>query len=118
MGDEVTVTYVKFIGTLRAGTTIPADNIFLGTDNKFYYSDGSNTIKGFRGYFWLKDFKSSDASRQIKLMVDGEEATGIEGLYINGEAVAEGVYNLKGQRVDMPTQKGVYIKDGKKVVIK
>lgn len=111
-------TVATFIGTLRARTTIPADNIFLGTDNKFYYSDGSNTIKGFRGYFYLKDFKSSDPSRQIKLMVDGEEATGIEGLYINGEAVAEGVYNLKGQRVDMPTQKGVYIKDGKKVVIK
>ena len=112
-------TVATFYGTLRAGITIPADYIFLGAgDNKFYYSDGTNTIKGFRGYFYLKDFKSSDASRQIKLMVDGEDATGIEGLYINGEAVAEGVYNLKGQRVDMPTQKGVYIKDGKKVVIK
>lgn len=107
-----------FYGTLRAGKTIPANSIFLGAgDNKFYYSDGSNTIKGFRGYFSITGFDPA-AARQIRLMVDGEEATGIEGLYINGEAVAEGVYNLKGQRVDMPTKKGVYIKDGKKVVIK
>jgi len=114
------VDYATFIGTLRDGTTIPADNIFLGAgDNKFYYSDGSTTIKGFRGYFYLKDFKSSAGARQLKLMVDGEETTAIEGLYINGEpATVEGVYNLKGQRVDTPTQKGVYIKDGKKVVIK
>lgn len=114
----LTVRGATFTGTLRAGKTIPVNSIFLGAgDNKFYYSDGTNTIKGFRGYFSITNFDPA-ASRQIKLMVDGEEATGIEGLYINGEAVAEGVYNLKGQRIDMPTQKGVYIKDGKKVVIK
>ncbi len=27
-------------------------------------------------------------------------------------------YNLKGQRIDTPTRKGLYIKNGKKVVVK
>ena len=33
------------------------------------------------------------------------------------EMNAEGIYNLNGQKV-MKTQKGLYIKNGKKVVIK
>ena len=109
----------KFIGTLKAGTTIPADYIFLGTDNKFYYSTGNNTIKGFRGYFWLKDFSSTSGARQVTLFVD-DVPTSISVLKYDSErqGAVEGTYNLKGQRIDTPATNGVYIKDGKKVVIK
>lgn len=99
-------------GTLRAGITIPKDHIFISS-NKFYYSTGSSVIKGFRGYFYIKDFKSSSSAPEF--VVDGE-TTNIEGLQIltdDGQ-----FYNLKGQKVDNPTQKGVYIQNGKKVVVK
>ena len=102
----------KFIGVLHSGETIPADNLFI-SDNKFWYSKGTTTIKGFRGYFWLKDFKSTSSAPEF--VVDGE-TTNIEGLQIitdDGQ-----LYNLKGQKIDNPTQKGVYIQNGKKVVVK
>lgn len=109
---KATVTYAKFIGTLKAGTVLDADNLFI-SNNKFYYSSGSTTIKGFRGYFYIKDFNSSSSAPEF--VVNGTP-TKIEGVQIitdDGQ-----LYNLKGQKVDNPTQKGVYIQNGKKVVIK
>lgn len=102
-----------FWGTLKAGIIIPKDNLFL-SNNKFYYSNGSTTIKGLRGYFWFDGFDSS-AAPEINFEVGGE-TTKIDGLNVifdDGQ-----YYNLKGQKVDSPTEKGVYIKNGKKVVIK
>ena len=46
------------------------------------------------------------------------ETTGINGASLmNSEDVNGGVYNLKGQRVNQPT-KGVYIKDGRLMIVK
>ena len=102
----------SFYGTLKAGTVIPKDNLFL-SNNKFYYSTGTTTIKGFRGYFYLQDFSTS--SPAPKLVINGE-ATNIDGLQIvDGDGR---IYNLNGQHVENPTKKGVYIQNGKKVVIK
>lgn len=110
--DELEVTGI-FYGTENAGVTVPKNNFFL-SGNKFYYSTGATTIKGFRGYFWLKGFNSS-AAPEINFEVGGE-ATNIEGLNV---VIDDGqYYNLKGQKVDNPTQKGVYIQNGKKVVVK
>lgn len=105
-------TVGTFQGTLKAGTVIPENNLFLA-NNKFYYSTGSTTIKGFRGYFWLDGF---DASSMAPVFNVNGEATNIEGLQIvNGDGR---IYNLNGQHVENPTKKGVYIQNGKKVVIK
>lgn len=111
-------TTAKFIGTLKAGTVIPADNLFL-SDNKFYYSDGTNTIKGFRGYFWLKDFSSASASRLL-LSIDGE-TTGIYNISSDTGAftIEDGrIYNLNGMELNSPAKKGIYIQNGKKIVVK
>lgn len=112
--EDEGIVFGTFFGTLAAGTVIPKDYFFLN-DNKFYYSKGTTTIKGFRGYFKLEGFESSAGAPEINFVVDGE-ATKIEGLNVifdDGQ-----YYNLKGQKVDNPTEKGVYIKNGKKVVIK
>jgi hypothetical protein len=47
---------------------------------------------------------------------EDDETTGIRELMNDGES--EVWYNLKGQRIDTPTKKGLYIKNGKKVVVK
>lgn len=115
---ESTVTVSKFQGTLKAGTVIPADNLFL-SENKFYYSDGTNTIKGFRGYFWLKDFSSASASRLL-LSIDGE-TTGIYNISSDTGAftIEDGrIYNLNGMELNSPAKKGIYIQNGKKIVVK
>lgn len=109
---KVTVIMGKFVGLLSSGKTIPEDNLFI-SNNKFYYSTGSTTIKGFRGYFYFKDFTSSSPAPNF--VVDGE-TTNIEGLQIvDGDGR---IYNLNGQHVENPTKKGVYIQNGKKVVMK
>lgn len=45
-----------------------------------------------------------------------DDATGIS--RIASEAGNDTWYNLKGQRIDTPTKKGLYIKNGKKVIVK
>ena len=76
----------------------------------------SPTVARNRAYLQLPYATSS--SRDI-LSIDGGDATGInmingEGLKINGSDV---YYNLQGQRVLYPT-KGLYIVNGKKVIVK
>lgn len=105
----------KFYGTLKTGTVLPEDYLFLN-NNKFYYSTGSTVIKGLRGYFWLKDFDSSTSSPSLVMAYNGTPTNVSEMKVVVNE---DGVYyNLKGQRIEYPTEKGIYIKNGKKVVIK
>lgn len=118
--DEMGDTKAKFIGTHKAGTTIPNNHIFLGAgDNKFYYSTGNTTIKGFRGYFYVAGFEASSSAPQLSLVIDGE-TTSIYVPHMEGNAftIEDGkIYDLKGMQVDNP-QKGIYIQNGKKIVIK
>lgn len=104
----------KFIGTLMA-TTVPENSLFI-SGNKFYYSAGLTNIKGLRCYFTFTDEIAplGDGSRAIDINIDG--TTGIN------NAVRQlpndgNYYNLKGQRVEKPS-KGVFIVNGKKVVVK
>lgn len=78
-------------------------------------TSNSATVATNRAYL---EFDKIISSRDI-LSIDGGDATGInmvngEGLKINGSDV---YYNLQGQRVLYPT-KGLYIVNGKKVIIK
>ena len=83
-----------------------------------YPSDAAHaTMKGLRAYFVIPADVIS-ASRSLEIDIDGI-STGInivngEGLKVNGSDV---YYDLQGRRVLYPT-KGLYIVNGKKVVIK
>ena len=48
--------------------------------------------------------------------ITAKETTGLKGITTNDQQAAP-VYNIKGQRVNNPT-KGIYIQNGKKVVVK
>ena len=48
---------------------------------------------------------------------DDDETTGIRDLMIN-DSESDVWYNLRGQRIDTPTKKGLYIHNGRKVVVK
>ncbi len=89
---------------------------FLGAGNKIYKANGSgNKTKGFRAYFAIP--KSASASA-LRVVIDGT-ATSIKN--IDSEVVESNapVYNLQGQRVDGNNlTPGIYVKAGKKFVIK
>jgi hypothetical protein len=110
------VVYSGFYGTYHASTTLDEYTLFLN-DGKFWYSKGNTKMKAFRAYFDFNDVLASveKAEAPVLISFDGE-TTGIDG--VKRESITDDrYYNLKGQRVENPT-KGLYIKNGKKVVVK
>lgn len=110
-GDaKVAGTNFDFTGTYDASTTIAAGDWFINTD-KLYKSTGATTIKGTRAYIKTK----VAGARITNLTIDGNDATAIESLKVDN---ANGkIYNLQGQEVNKG-QKGVFIQNGKKMVVK
>ena len=79
------------------------------------------TIKAGGAYMPIpvSNISTANAGANIRIVFTDEqnEATSIEGIEENA-AKTDGIYyNLNGQRVAAPT-KGIYIKDGKKVLVK
>lgn len=104
-----------FIGTYVANTTVPEEDLFVSND-KFYYSNGSTKMKAFRGYFELADVLTSVEGAAAHIMIS-DETTGIADVRsLMSEDKGE-YYSIAGQKVLNP-QKGLYIKNGKKVIIK
>ena len=103
----------NFIGTYAAGS-IPQGSYFF-SNNKLKKATGdTSTIKPFRAYL---TYTGTGNAPSITFNVDGE-TTSLRGIS-NEELVIsnDDYYNLNGQRVNTPA-KGVYIVNGKKVVIK
>jgi hypothetical protein len=129
--------YVDFIGTTSPVTLAANDNtvLYLGNGNKLYWPSDDRTIGAFRAYFKLKNGLEADNDpdsdngqgsntgvRAFSLNFGDDDATGIISTtnftnYTN--SAGAGWYDLSGRKLsDKPTQKGVYIYNGKKRVIK
>ncbi len=107
-------------GTYTA-TTVPEESVFL-SGNKFYYSVGDSPIKAFRAYFEFRDVLDAYydvAEARITFSLDGNtlDATLVNSVEVKSEQLKSEIYNLNGQRISK-AGKGVYIVNGKKVVIK
>lgn len=101
----VTRSGVTFQGTYQSGN-IPAGAYFVSANN-LYQSNGSSTIKPFRGYF--------TAPEGARLLF-ADDATGIASIIQS--TTRHEVYDLQGRKVNGKPQKGLYIIDGKKHTIK
>ena len=105
---KVEGTYFNFVGTY-APMTVAAGDYFISS-GKLYKSTGATSMKAFRAYLQAKS-----EAQSVKLNIDGV-ATAIS--EINADATESGViYNIAGQRVNK-AQKGIYILNGKKVLVK
>ena len=102
-------TNFDFVGTYAASTDVAAGDYFVG-NGALYKSTGNTTIKAFRAYIKTK---TPDAG--IKMFIDGI-ATGIHEIEGAG-ADDEIIYNLAGMRVNK-VQKGIFIVNGKKYIVK
>ncbi|MBR0037959.1 MAG: chitobiase/beta-hexosaminidase C-terminal domain-containing protein [Bacteroidales bacterium] len=113
---------------VAASATAPATNLlkagdgtteFDGTTNDYilysdglFYQIGSGSVAVGKAYLHLDSAPSASA---LKVIFSDEEVTGIDAIRSTTE---NGIfYNLAGQRVNQPT-KGMYIVNGKKVIIK
>ena len=88
--------------------------LFVSGGDKLTFPNTNNSLKAFRAYFQL----SESVEARAFAMSFGDE-TGIS-LTPNSSPKGEGsIYSLDGRKLNgQPTRKGVYIKNGKKTVIK
>lgn len=104
--------FYKMTEASELGASVAA----IGAENKLFKVT-SGEMKGFRAAFVLNSNAQPSA---IKLVIDGT-ATGIEDLVIDGVKANGRVYNLNGQYVGNSLnglQPGLYIQNGKKIVVK
>lgn len=92
-----------YFNKLKAGRSVPDHKAYLnGVDEINEVSTKTNSVKGI-----------------FVLGGDGEdEATGIISLDENNTVLSNEWFTLQGVRIERPTQKGIYILNGKKVLVK
>lgn len=105
---KVAGTNFDFVGTYAPIAIVEGD-YFVG-DGKLFKSAGSTSMSAFRAYI-----KTKAPGARIANFVIGDEATGISEMKVAANDKA--IFNLQGQRVKN-AQKGLFIQNGKKVIIK
>ena len=99
------------------------DEAFTCTDNSYmvfyqgslWYADNSTCSKG-HGYFVASEIPTGEPASSAKRLFGLNSTTGINAISAAQNADAP-VYNIAGQRVSK-AQKGIFIANGKKVVVK
>lgn len=122
---STTIAKYIFTGTYH---TIPAatlieNNYYAMGGGSLIMTDGTSSLKPFRWYFKVEPrspmYNISESAKSITINVVGEESetTGIdEQRIVNDKSL---IYDLNGRVVNENTIKpGIYIKNGKKIVIK
>ena len=90
---------------------------FLGAGNKFFRALSGKPMKAFRAFFIVPETTSVAA---VKAVIDGT-TTAIGELNVDGDKTGDRVYNLNGLCVGTSLdglQPGIYIQNGKKIVVK
>ena len=134
-GGHADTHYVDFVGSFSPVSLTANDKtvLYLGADNKLYYPSQNRTMGSCRAVFRLHNGlavgdlpTSGQANAHAFVLNFGDgEATGIvdaeadSSLFILHSSLKEGWYDLQGRRLNgKPTEKGIYINNGIKVVIK
>ncbi|MBR0036323.1 MAG: hypothetical protein IJP70_01640 [Bacteroidales bacterium] len=107
-----TVGSVTFQGTYSAGT-LPQNAYFVSENQLYRAVDDTNTILPFHAYF-----TTTDLAHILNFNFEDEELTGI--MTVRGSGFRENEsYTLDGLCIKgQPAAKGMYIVNGKKVIIK
>lgn len=122
--DNTASTEVAFTGGTFKGTYSPivwdTENksiLFVGENNTLYYPKSGAFVNACRAYFELSD---DSQAREFVMNFDGEnEVTSLPQPLQKEGSQADAWYTLDGRKLNgKPTTKGLYIHNGKKVIIK
>jgi ubiquitin len=107
-----TVDGFKFTGTYTGLTNAEAVGKYILQDgNKWGVVPENNDavyIPPFRAYI-----ESNNGARLLSGTIGDDDATGIDTLRLTDADGTERWYDLNGRRIDKPTRKGIYIRNGK-----
>ena len=104
----------EFIGTYVT-TEMPTRTLYF-SDDKFNYALKNKQINAFHAYFDFSDMLSGLYLNNVSFVI--EESTGITDIEIE-DMEPEGWYTTDGRKLNgKPDQKGIYIVNGKKVLVK
>ena len=105
----------SFVGTYtayEAGKSPIVEGDLIAGVEEFVKANGGNKIRAYRAY--MKKVGDSEAS--VAFIIDDTVVDGIEAVQMLEEMTGD-IYNLNGQKVDR-AQRGIYIINGKKVLVK
>ena len=120
----------SFVGTYNPFEITAANRnsiVLLAAGNKLGYAKTDRTLNSFRAYFDIPSVAGAPAINSYELNFgedNDENTTGIIEVNTNNTNLtnkAEGIFDLQGRRIangQKPTAKGLYIVNGKKIVIK
>ena len=116
------MTGLKFIGSYDNHQELEAGN-YIWNNGKLYLTNNTHWMKGYRCWLAPTWKGNGSATGNAKLLTFGfgnGETTGIDMPSMGNTSGSTKVYNLNGQRVDnmLGVQPGIYIVNGKKVVVK
>lgn len=106
-----------FTGTYTTITDMATNGFFAMSNGRLKQAaSNSATLSPFRWYLFLDDKEGTLVINEIKLRIDRSGTTGIESIE-DANIAAPVYYDLSGRKVENPTR-GIYIVNGKKVLVK
>jgi hypothetical protein len=113
--ETITTTYCAMTGVFNA-TPLPAGdrNTLFMSNNHFYYPTSSTSMPATKCFFTL--LGDAQQANVVSFMLD-DEFDGITEVIREAQASNGTYYTLQGVKTAKP-QKGIYIVNGKKVVVK
>ena len=115
---------VQMVGCYSPVSVVADDKsiLFMGDNNTLYYSTENRNIRSCRAYFSVPYINQTPGAKALAFVLnfDDEEATGILEISADSkEKKDDAWYSLAGVRLSgKPTQRGMYINKGNKVIIK
>jgi len=125
--DDVNIVMNLFKGTTAAFTLYPTDNgktnfVFTkGTSGKygFYRFTGSVSMPSNKAWLQIPSTALSNNTKGFSLIEEDEEVTGISDINIKDDSADNSAtFDLQGRRLVNRPAHGLYIKNGKMVVVK
>ena len=113
----------QFLGTMEEKTFTDADmaaaDYYVCNGKQFVKVRGAGTLGANKAYLKFVTDQQQSAPQYISISGDlGEGTTRIDNLNVNDNENGEW-YDLNGRKLNgKPAQKGIYIKNGKKIVVK
>lgn len=113
---------IDFVGNYTTGQTLQQNSFFI-SNNVFYRASGQETMKAYRATFQVPSTLSAAKSMNTVFVGEGSSVTAIDDVHVSPQGSFD-VYHINGMLVKKNAidlnglDKGIYIINGKKYVVK